>query len=48
MELAKVEDQFKKSPGLKQEDIDKVHDWINKQPQLPKITGESIIKRATY
>lgn len=40
MKPADVEEQFKKSPELKREDVAKLQDWMSKQTHLPRITGE--------
>lgn len=43
MALANVEDEYKKDPNLKREDVRCLLEWVEHQPHLPKITGEEII-----
>lgn len=36
-----LEDEYKKNPQLKGEDIQEVQVWIKKQPHLPSVTGKA-------
>ncbi|XP_055528168.1 alpha-tocopherol transfer protein-like isoform X1 [Wyeomyia smithii] len=38
LQLADVENEYKKFPELKREDVQKIREWMEKQPHLPKIT----------
>ncbi|XP_019880041.1 alpha-tocopherol transfer protein-like [Aethina tumida] len=38
MALANVEDEYKKDPNLKREDVRSLLEWVEHQPHLPKIT----------
>lgn len=40
MKFASVDEQYRKFPEIKKDDVKKVLDWVSKQPHLPKITGE--------
>lgn len=40
LKLASIEDQYKKCAELKKEDVDKLQEWIKKQPHLPNINGK--------
>lgn len=41
MKLCQVEDQYKKFPTLKRDEVKKLMDWCQKQAHLPKnITGK--------
>lgn len=39
MNFISTEEQYKKFPDLKRDEVQKILDWTNKQPHLPKITG---------
>lgn len=39
MKTANVEQEYKKNDQLKPEDVKSLKEWIEKQPHLPKITG---------
>ncbi|XP_055528169.1 alpha-tocopherol transfer protein-like isoform X2 [Wyeomyia smithii] len=43
LQLADVENEYKKFPELKREDVQKIREWMEKQPHLPKITDLEII-----
>lgn len=36
-----LEDEYKKNPKLKGEDIQEVQVWLKKQPHLPSVTGKA-------
>ncbi|XP_039444104.1 clavesin-1 isoform X1 [Culex pipiens pallens] len=38
LQLADVENEYKKFPDLKREDVQKIREWMEKQPHLPKIS----------
>lgn len=48
MKLAKIDEQYKKFPEIKKEDVEKILDWANKQPHLPKITGEEYFFKFSF
>lgn len=43
MKTANVEQEYKKNDQLKPEDVKSLKEWIEKQPHLPKITGNYFI-----
>ncbi|XP_050439739.1 alpha-tocopherol transfer protein-like [Adelges cooleyi] len=43
MNFFKREDEFKKNPELKEEDLSHLRDWLAKQPHLPDVTDEHLI-----
>ncbi|XP_038111601.1 alpha-tocopherol transfer protein-like isoform X2 [Culex quinquefasciatus] len=43
LQLADVENEYKKFPDLKREDVQKIREWMEKQPHLPKISDLEII-----
>lgn len=38
-----VEEEMKKNPELKNEDIQALRDWCQKQPHLPEITDSELV-----
>lgn len=48
MNLFNVEDEFKKNPELKEEDLNHLKEWISKQPHLPHVTGEYLTTNNYY
>ncbi|XP_058829855.1 alpha-tocopherol transfer protein-like isoform X1 [Topomyia yanbarensis] len=38
LQVADVENEYKKFPDLKREDVQKIREWMEKQPHLPKIS----------
>ncbi|KAK3918103.1 Alpha-tocopherol transfer protein [Frankliniella fusca] len=43
MKRVTIQDELRKNPQLKQEDIDAMRDWVETQTQLPKITDLTIV-----
>ncbi|XP_065093111.1 alpha-tocopherol transfer protein-like [Ochlerotatus camptorhynchus] len=43
LQVADVEDEYKKFPDLKREDVKKIHEWMDKQPHLPTLSDLEII-----
>ncbi|XP_058829856.1 alpha-tocopherol transfer protein-like isoform X2 [Topomyia yanbarensis] len=43
LQVADVENEYKKFPDLKREDVQKIREWMEKQPHLPKISDLEII-----
>lgn len=41
-QLAIVENEYKKFPDLKKDEVLKLQEWVQKQPHLPNITGTYI------
>lgn len=39
-ESADIQNEYKKCPELKPEDVSQFQDWAEKQPHLPKISGK--------
>lgn len=39
MGFFKKEEEFKKNPELKEEDLNHLKEWLSKQPHLPAVNG---------
>ncbi|XP_055622789.1 uncharacterized protein LOC129766292 [Toxorhynchites rutilus septentrionalis] len=43
LQIADVENEYTKFPELKREDVQKIREWMEKQPHLPKISDLEIV-----
>lgn len=39
LQVADLENEYRKFPDLKREDVQKIREWMDKQPHLPEISG---------
>lgn len=39
-EYSDAKSEYAKDPKIRKEDVQLLQDWLNKQPHLPKISGE--------